>query len=85
MPADELQTALERITALLLKVETLLSEKASLMEKLDRKQAKWKDNDQVFKERKTTLKDVLKIGMALFTDLARYEGSYETDIARKLG
>ena len=54
------------------------------MEKLDRKQAKWKDNDQVFKERKTTLKDVLKIGMALFTDLARYEGSYETDIARKL-
>ena len=85
MPGDELPAALERITGLLLQVETLLSDKASLMEKLDRQQAKWRENDQVFKERKTTLRDVLKIGMALITDQTRYEGSNESEVYRRLG
>ena len=85
MPPDELPAALENITRLLLQVETLINEKTLLMEKLEKKQSKWRENDQVFKERKTTLRDVLKIGMALVTDLSRYEGSSESDVYRRLG
>ena len=85
MPPDELPAALENITRLLLQVETLINEKTLLMEKLEKKQSKWRENDQVFKERKTTLRDVLKIGMALVTDLSRYEGSNESDVYRRLG
>ena len=85
VPPDELPAALENITRLLLQVETLINEKTLLMEKLEKKQSKWRENDQVFKERKTTLRDVLKIGMALVTDLSRYEGSNESDVYRRLG
>jgi hypothetical protein len=40
MPAS-----LERITGNLLAVETLISEKAKLNQKLEEKQNKWKEND----------------------------------------
>lgn len=58
---------MERITGYLLQVETLLSQKAVLMEKLQRKQAKWLQNDRIFKERKQTLHDVLRVGAAIVT------------------
>lgn len=38
VPPEEIPQALERITGYLLKVETLINEKASLLEKLTRKQ-----------------------------------------------
>lgn len=63
--ADEIPSSLERITGYLLQVETLLNEKAILMKKLEEKQTKWLDNDLIFKERKTTLRNLLRISMAL--------------------
>ena len=45
MPPDELPAALENITRLLLQVETLINEKTLLMEKLEKKQSKWREND----------------------------------------
>lgn len=63
--------SLEKITGYLLAVETLINDKAKLMEKLTLKQTKWQENDQIFKERKITLGTVLKVAMELLIDISR--------------
>jgi hypothetical protein len=63
--------SLEKITGYLLAVETLINDKAKLMEKLTLKQTKWQENDQIFKERKITLGSVLKVAMELLIDISR--------------
>ena len=68
--SEELPTSLELITGYLLKVETLLNEKAALVEDLARNQAVWQENDQIILERKTTLKDALRISVSLMTKMA---------------
>lgn len=68
---EEMQNSLEKITGYLLAVETLINDKAKLMEKLTLKQTKWQENDQIFKERKITLGTVLKVAMELLIDISR--------------
>ena len=63
--------SLEKITGYLLAVETLINDKAKLVEKLTLKQTKWQENDQIFKERKITLGTVLKVAMELLIDISR--------------
>ena len=53
---EELPRALERITNYLLKVETLLADKAALMDDLQKNQSIWQENDQIIQERKQTLR-----------------------------
>jgi hypothetical protein len=55
--------SLQRITGYLLSVETLINDKAILMKKLQEKQVKWEENDQIFKERKITIGTGLKVAM----------------------
>ena len=55
--------SLQRITGYLHSVETLINDKAILMKKLQEKQVKWEENDQIFKERKITIGTGLKVAM----------------------
>ena len=69
--------ALERITGYLLKVETLLADKAALMDDLQKNQSIWQENDQIIQERKATLRRSLELGMTLMNQMAKYESNEE--------
>ena len=76
---------MERITGYLLKVETLLEDKASLIDDLQKNQSIWQENDQIIQERKATLRRVLELSMTLLTDLAKCEACRECDLQLRLG
>ena len=82
---EELPTSLEHITGYLLKVETLLNEKAALVEDLAKNQAVWAENDQIILERKTTLKDALRISSSLLTKKAMCEHTEFTENYKMMG
>jgi glutaredoxin 2 len=71
LPPEELDSALQRITGYLLKVETLITERCMLTEKLEKKQQKWNTSDCKFKERKATFLDFFKTAMAVLTQVCR--------------
>ena len=82
---EELPRALERITNYLLKVETLLADKAALMDDLQKNQSIWQENDQIIQERKQTLRQVLELSTLLLTDLAKCDATLECEISQRLG
>lgn len=64
LDSDGMNLALTKITGYLLQVETLINEKALLQEKLTQKEVKWLQSDQIFKERKQTLVDLMRISLS---------------------
>jgi hypothetical protein len=72
---EDMPHSLDKITGYLLAVETLINDKALLMKKLQEKQVKWEENDQIFKERKITIGTGLKVAMEVLSDLSRQEAA----------
>ena len=66
-------------------METLLADKAALMDDLQKNQSIWQENDQIIQERKATLRRSLELGMNLINQIAKYESDYECLIQNKLG
>jgi len=77
--------SLKKITGYLLRVETLINDKAALMDKLSKSEGKWLENDQIFKERKTTLKETLRIGISLVTTNLKFRESELKDAMLRVG
>jgi len=63
--------SLDSIMRLLLQIETLEQDRAKLQDKLLLREAKWIENDRLFKERRVALMQVLQLGLALMCDVAK--------------
>lgn len=72
------------ITELLLKIETLETQKTQLLAKLVLKEKKWIENDKMFKERRFTLMSVLQYDLALVIDCCKHMLYLETIAQRRV-
>lgn len=81
---EDMPHSLDKITGYLLAVETLINDKALLMKKLQEKQVKWEENDQIFKERKITIGTGLKVAMEVLSDLSRQEAANHLGMLQKI-
>lgn len=76
--------SLQRVTDLLLRIETLEDSKGKLMQKLASKETKWIENDKLFKERRVTLMAVLQLDLTLLNDINKNWAYLQTLINKRI-
>lgn len=76
MSSHNLSMAIQHITDLMLKIETLALEKQSMEQILKEKEQKWIQNDTITKQRRIILNYIVKINLSMAFDLHQETSLY---------